>query len=250
MKKILILGLCGMLFLTLSSCQSHKEKKYLGLKGKIESIKDTQFEAKEKFGEVIPQGNIMLVEKYIFNDNGQIASLTHYNGDGEEIFSVKNEFKDGKCCLVKTHQQYNDISATQTPVSMTTTNEIWNVKMSLGNTEHVYIEFDKAKQNKTIIRKSSDGKEINKTFEKYDAQGNLIENKITNTDGNAVYWTKSKFDENNQEIERKNLAGGYSEGIFAYKYSEIDEKGNWTNKIEYKDGEVESITVREIKYSN
>lgn len=249
MKKILILGLCGMFFLALSSCQSNNEKKYLGLKGKIEYIKDTQFEAKEKFGEVIPQ-DTMLVEKYNFNDQGQIVSLTHYNGDGEEIFSVKNEFKDGKCCLVKTHQQYNDISVTQTPVSITSTNEIWDVKTSLVSAEKVYIEFDKAKQNKTITRKSSDGKTINKTLEKYDAQGNLIENKITNPDGNAVYWTKSKFDENNQEIERKILAGGYGEGVFAYKYAEIDEKGNWTNKIEYKDGEVESITVREIKYSN
>ncbi len=53
-----------------------------------------------------------------------------------------------------------------------------------------------------------------------------------------------------QELEKKILAGNLSdeEEIFTYKYNAFDEKGNWTKKFEYKDGEIVSITIREIEY--
>ena len=44
------------------------------------------------------------------------------------------------------------------------------------------------------------------------------------------------------------LAGYDDNTIYTYKYDAFDKKGNWTKKIEYKNGEIAKLTIREITY--
>lgn len=222
----------------------------MGLKGKIESITDSQYTAKEKDGEILP-GDLLSVEKHTFNDQGQITSNTHYDRDGEKKLSITNEFTDGKCTMVKICQHYSDIdeiTTTQTLVSVSPTLEIWDIKTSSGDNGQAIIEIDESKQNKFVTNKDSDGKMTNTAYEKYDERGNLIENKITDQDYSTIHWIKSSFDKNNQETERKLLSEEYDVNI-SFTYDKIDKRGNWTNKIVSRNGRIESIIVREIKYS-
>jgi hypothetical protein len=100
---------------------------------------------------------------------------------------------------------------------------------------------------KIVIIKDSDGNILSKSEIEIDNNGNIIEYKVYDDSETLYYCYKSTFDNKSQEIERK-ILGGYNEGLYTYKYDSFDSKGNWTKKIEYKDGEIESLEIRKIEY--
>jgi hypothetical protein len=242
MKKGLVL--LAMVTVMLVGCSNNfKEQKFLGIKGNPKSIKDTKYNAIEKFGEVVEQ-NISEIQYYEFEEYGHILQMKHYNADGDIVYSGNNKFEDGKCIESKEHQKYNNISCINILKERKSQSDIWEHKYSDGRITTTFTVYEG--QKVTTVIKDSDGNTIQKIEQQYDKNGNCIEYK--NYGENQVdYWFISKFNEKYQEFEKKVLEG-YDEGNYIYKYDSFDNKSNWTKKIEYKDGEIESLTIREIKY--
>ena len=230
-------------FLVGCSGNNIEKQKFLGAKGNPKSIKVTKYEAVEKFGEVI-EGDIDEVIRYVFDKSGNFQKITHYDDDGDVVFYISYVFENGECIETKFYQKYNNTTTISSLKNRTSKNETWERKTFDGKTTTSYSEYDKL--TTTIITKDSENNIVSKEEQVRDNRGNFVEIKVFNEE-KVTYWYKSKFDDNSQEIERKMLEG-YEEGIYTYKYDSFDKKGNWIKRVEYKDGEIKSLTIREIEY--
>jgi len=241
MRKIVLL-IC-VLSLFIGCNNDFKERKYLGINGKARSIKDTKYVASEKFGEIIEQ-YISEIGYYEFDEYGQIKKMEMYDDDEEIIYSSNYKYENGKCIENKTYRKYDDISTVNTLRERKNKNEIWENKSSDGKIMTTFNSYEN--QKRITVTKDSEGNIKSKGENQFDKNGNIIERKYFN-DEKVEYWQISKFNNKSQELEKK-VIEGYDEGVYTYKYESFDEKGNWTKKIEYKGDEVETLTIRVIKY--
>lgn len=241
-EKILILTVATLLI----SCSDSniKEPKFLGTRGNPKFIKETAYNAIEKFGEVVEK-DVLTISEYEFNVNGNIKKVMLYNEDGDLFLSMTNVFKDGECVETESYNKYSNSTVTSSLKEKTSNNETWERKTSEGKITTSFRVFDRYKI--TTFTKDSEQNTISKEEQIRDSKGNLIELKVFDKE-KVTYWYKSTFDVKSQEIEKKVLTTGYDEGIYTYRYESFDTKGNWTRKIEYKDGEVVSLTIRQIEY--
>lgn len=239
MKKLFAILILGVL---LSACSGSKTQKYLGLKGNIESVKETEYDVIEKFGEAEPD-DITNVTVYNFDEEGNLIKTAMYDKYGEALFVTENSYKDGEFVQYTTKSHYDELLSTSKVIEK----DGDNCKYEIRRGDDITIsEFTKSGKYNCVTEKK-DGNIIQKRENWFDGNDNLIEAKVTKGE-EVIYWTKSKFDKNNNEIECERLKGG-DEGIFTFSYSSFDDIGNWTEKKAKKNGEFVSITKREIKYA-
>ena len=230
-------------FLVLASCfaacssSNAKGQKFSGAAGNPKSMKyyfyDNDVE-EQRYGSAY----------YQFNELGLIEKEVVYDSEENEFYSQIYTYKDGKCIEIKLFYRHYDETVT-TLKNRTSKSEVWESKKTDGQTETTYKEVKKRKTTKVI--KDFDGIIKSETEETSDKNGNITEYKISHN-GEIFLWYKSTFDDKSQIIEKEVISGS-GEGIYTYKYDSFDEKGNWTKKIEYnKNGEIQSLTIREIKY--
>lgn len=239
MKKLLAILVLGVL---LSACSGSKAQQYLGLKGKIESVKETEYDVIEKFGEAEPD-DITDVTVYNFDKEGNLIKTAMYDKYGDARFVTENTYKDGEFIQSTTKSQYEELPSISKLIEKDGDNCKYENRRENDITTS---EFTKSgKYSCSVVKK--DGNIIQKQENWFDGNNNIIEAKVTRGE-DVVFWTKSKFDKNNYEIECERLNGG-DEGVFTFSYSNFDNTGNWTEKKAKKDGEFVSITKREIKYA-
>ena len=251
MKKTILI-LVMLVFFAGCSGGNFKEQKFLGINGSPKSIKDTEYKAIE---EVIEQ-DVNKVFYYEFNKHGFIQKSVYSNlYFGDTVWDT-NTFKNGKCIEMKSYEKYknNDLTTTKTLQSRTSKSEIWEcIRSDSTMPTLLFIEFENLK--KTIVEIEPI---INYTLSKeeiiIDKNGNIVECKYINRKyykkEYIEYWSKSTFNDKSQEVEKKMFAGYDNNTIYTYKYDAFDKKGNWTKKIEYQNGEIKSLTIREITYGD
>ena len=243
MKQIILILIVSGFFLGCSE-SDFKERKFGGLNGNPKSIKDTKYEAIEKFGEVVEQ-SINNVLYYEFGKHGYAQKIIHYNSIGDIIYSETHTFESGKCIEITTYQKYNDITSTIKLKNRTPNSETWEKKTSLGETTISYSEYEN--MGMTTVTKDLEDNIVSQVELVYDDNRNIVEHKYSKH-GEVLIWEKSTFNDKSQEIKIERFLG-YEDGIYFYKYDCFDKKRNWTKKIEYnKDGEIKSLTIREIIY--
>ena len=84
----------------------------------------------------------------------------------------------------------------------------------------------------------------------YDEKGNIIEKRIYESNGDPIVKMTCKYDEKGNYVEaiRTNSPWGRRDRT-EYKYEyEFDNKGNWINRLGFKDDRLIEITEREIEY--
>src|SRR5690554_2955538 len=90
---IMLLGSCN------TPIQTENDLKEVGLKGKVKSIKETTYEATEKFGE-IQKGNIYnhrnSINEMSFNKQGNIIEENYYNPSPPNLLNRKHITKYGE----------------------------------------------------------------------------------------------------------------------------------------------------------
>lgn len=224
----------------LSACSGSQSKKFMGLKGQIESVKEFKSEAIEKFGEVQP-GDLDEVIIYTFNPDGHLAKYGIYNDDGDCIVRTENTYNGDECTRTTFYNSYNDETTIQNLIEVKGNTQIWEIRQGDKITQSEFVKSDK--YNCTTKK---DGTATEKQEHWLNDNGDVIEIKITN-DTEIVYWSKSKF-QNGNEVQTEYLKGDDG-GIATYSYSDYDDMGNWTKKIVYRNGEAEYIIKREIQYS-
>lgn len=270
MKKILFILLLPFIFI---GCEDDNDKtqKFLGMRGKPKSVKEAEYKAVEKFGEVIPQ-DIEEIVYYKFNKKGRIEEVVNYDTNKNEIYKLSNRFNN-KGNLIERYQ-FNKISNTSNVSilkSRNSNNEVWENKTSNGETTISNIEIDNRKE---IIKiKDLKGNIISKYESQTDEKGNLVYF-VQYQENEIPYKHQSLFDENSRELKKivfvllpgskyekispyEELEGIekdlnekkiFDTIIYTYTYETLDKKQNWTKKIEYLNGVPNSITIREIKY--
>ena len=196
--------------------RSHLTK--LNLKGKIKSVKETQYKVIEKFGETIKvksrfftwmfneKGNIMEEKennfKYKYDEKGNLMEKDRYSSDGSFLDYKHTYTYDEKGNMIEENGYDN---------------------------AYAY--------SKGILDYQS--------LHKYDEKGNLIEKNRYDSRGNLNY--KDKYDKKGSKIETSYYD---SEDRLAYKSNytyKYDPQGNWIIQTEY--GNNKSVIIeREIEY--
>ena len=225
MKKIILAILS---VLRLVSCKQSEKKNDLteeNLKGKVKSIKETPYEAVDKFGQ-IEKGNV-LYDDFIFpftiyDEKGNKIEEYHYDEDGN--LSSKDTYEYD--------EKGNNIER--------------NWYDSDGRLGYKLIYKYNEKGN--IIEENyydSNGSLSYKTTYKYDKKGNKIEDNSYDSDGSLNSKTTYKYDEKGNMIEY-NTDGRFGEK-YTYKY-EYDKNNNWIQQVTYEDNKPIQITERIIEY--
>ena len=230
----------------LSSCGGGiEEQRFMGISGKPKSVKITQYEAVEKFGEVVEE-EIEQVQLYEFDSDGRTLKMTMYGYDGDVDFRVTYKYDGDKCVEINSFESYNEISRKSVLKSNTKNSFVWEVTTSDGTMSTQYTE--RGNNKITTVEKDADGNTIHKIENTYDNNGNLIEYKSYGEDGKVAYRTVSTFDGNSREITNTVWYGEDDAEEYTFSYEAEDDKGNWTKRIDRANGELESVTIREIKY--
>lgn len=250
MKKIIYLFVA---ILALYSCQSSDNLKFGGLNGEVEKITDKEYEAISKFGEVI-QGELKYdgVTLYEYNKDGKLIKMENYYSDGELRFSNQIEWSgDRQASSTLTTPTSKSISK---PISDKKNaeifvNEKYDDKGNIINRDSISMFYDNHNRVIKQIQKESSGNNII-IENKFDSDSHIIEFKVSNSLNEVLQQYTSIFDKEGREIKRSFLyeSGRKSENSYSYEYKNLDDKGNWIEKITYNNGNPESVTIREIKY--
>lgn len=221
------------------------------IKGKVNFIRCTEYEAIEKFGE-IEKGEVKGGWTDSYNENGKLIERNNYKYDGS--------LRDKR--LIKYDEKGNKIEV-----------NFYNADGSLSSKR-----FDKTNEKGNKIEVSfynADGSfnYLNTINYKYDKNGNIIEEKWYNPKGHLIWHVKyddkgneiefneyklpgvlrlkeiNKYNRKGFIVEKKMYHKGSETPFRSYKYKyKLDKHNNWIVKESYKDGNPYRIEEREISY--
>ena len=182
MKKIILAILSVLYLVSYGQLEKKSEKKNdlteENLKGKVKSIKETPYEAVEKFGQ-IEKGDMLNTYFTIFtiyNKKGNTIEENDYNSDGS-LFSKFTYKYDEKGNIIEKNDYDSD-----------------------GRLDYkTTYKYDEKGNMIEATYYNSDGRLSSKTTYKYDEKGNTIEENDYNSDSslNSKTTYKYKYDKNN-----------------------------------------------------
>ena len=179
MEKIILVILS---VLCLVSCNQSEKKNDLteeNLKGKVKSIKETTYEAVDKFGQ-IEKGDILVDSSAVYTDDGRFKI---YNEKGNKI--EENYYNSNGRLYSKTTYKYDE----------------------------------KGNMIEDNFYDSDDGSLIYKNTYKYDKKGNKIEEYHYDEDGKFNYKYTYKYDEKGNIIEENHYdSNGRLDSKYTYEY--------------------------------
>ena len=149
------------------------------LKGKVKSIKETTYQAVEKFGQ-IEKGDVLVDSSAVYTDDGHFKI---YNEKGNKI--EENYYNSNGRLYSKTTYKYDE----------------------------------KGNMIEDNFYDSDDGSLIYKNTYKYDEKGNKIEEYHYDEDGKFNYKYTYKYDEKGNNIEKNNYdSNGRLDSKYTYEY--------------------------------
>jgi YD repeat-containing protein len=266
----------------LSSCSDDrppaKTSSYLdnmGLKGKVKSLIETEYNAESKLGE-IQKGNIIKTKAInLFNENGNTLEYQLFNADGSQNAKGTYKYDDKGNMIEVTHFRDGKLSSKDTYEFDNKEYEV-NSKSYLpdGSLEsRGKNKYDEKGNKIEEIYFQANGKLDTKYTSKFDEKGNVIETNGYNSNGGLTTKTSHRYDEKGNEIEmiyfnaetntrmirsfKYDVDGKIVEETVnlgnritknTYKYDKYDMNGNWLIKIQESDISPLSIVEREIVY--
>jgi hypothetical protein len=271
-----------LLLVILSGCNSAEKKnhlKELGLKGKVKSIHEVRYNAVEKFGQ-IEKGDIVRgpgVEKmYIFNELGNKIEVIDYTSYRTPLLKWVYNYDD-KNRLIEQDQislwdsiylsykwkMIYDLNDKLSEINYFTpegsldgkrlykySNEGNKIEEQAYNKEGalefcIFQKFDRLKN--PIEEGYTEGLDTTKSTSKY-LNGFPVEKVMLDSEGEASYYWKYKYDKNGNIIEeRQHDKNGRMTTKTTYTY-EYDNENNWTKQIIYVNGKSKIVISREIEY--
>lgn len=267
-------------------CQKKSDLEKAGLKGEIEQVRQDNFKAIEKFGEIVKgekwgfdDDNFYVkynetgnqIEKNTYNQDGSLFSKFTFVYDKNGNLIEENRFNsDGTLNYKKKYKYFGENKMRDGNIYSSDGNLFSSDTTELdekGN-ELKYHGYDKNKNivslftntydvNANLITKDFVDRRthINEVY-KYDAKGNVLEENTffhssdmtmpVDTSRNA---RTIKYDEYNNKIEivHSVLSSSSAPVKETFKYI-YDDKKNWIQKISYKDNKPISVALRQIKY--
>ena len=244
---IFIMGSC-------SNSKVNNDCSILNLKGNIKFVKEINYGANERFGEIDKEerfglsellfdrkGNIVeqksydknesLTEKVLknYNEKGNIIETNTYDSKGQLISKIKYEHNVRGVAIEEKVYDYNGKLLVK---RMNTHDDKGNIIES-----NSFLSDDVLGSKDVFVYSNS----------------NLIEVRSFKGDGALATIWNFKYDNKNNKVESNFVSESpfseFNKKIkFSYKYEVFDKNGNWIKRIEYEDEIPKSITEREIEY--
>ncbi|MCX6328455.1 MAG: hypothetical protein NTZ85_02920 [Bacteroidia bacterium] len=229
----LLIPLSCFLFSCSAESQTIKAKSCLEvreLKGKVKSIRETEYYAEVVDGEIKKDG-IKVIMVTSFNKAYTVVEFIQYHPDGRQVAARHIDNYDSNNKLVKV-------------IDYITNN-------SKPNTMKISSKYDEKGNMIETLGYGTDGKLYNKGTYKYDEKSRMIENisSFLTTSAEQPWFTdtaKYILDAEGRTIEEIISQSGIIIMRNTYKYSNFDNEGNWLVKT--TGDPPESITERVIEY--
>lgn len=247
------IGIVAMI--VMCSCgNSNKKQKYMGLHGEVISIFDKKYDAKEKFKEIIKDDKIDEATEYRFNDNGNLAKIIYYSSDGTPLITIEQEY-DNNSNLLKSYKY-----VTYSSEDKKRDEEITELINTYDNCRVLVRYYNESKDEKDTIIENRNKNVINTEVIRYDKtkiksssdldrNSNIVSYKsFYNEELNSEGYIQYEGNDMIEHIVKLPLNPDREQIIYTYKYPKRDEKENWVEKVEYKDGVAVSLIERKIEY--
>lgn len=270
MRISLISVIVFLSFTLTATAQKKTDWELMGLKGKVKSIRDTEYNMGETEGE-----NKTRHYQFLFNNKGYKTQESMREADQTQFtttfkYDKSNNLIDESSRLVRSTSsrkyKYDTKNNTVTVnyyvangVQITKTVQKYDANGNMTE-RHVENLQDKGQNkviesywyaydgnNRLIEEKQQMGSSIKKIEFKYDENGNRTEQNDFDTEGLPTYWYKYKYDDKGNLVEEVSAFRGYEKDTTTYMYM-YDDKGNWTEKREQIGGITQHLTIREISY--
>lgn len=251
MKPIFIVLSAWILFSICSCAEDYTPKKYGGLKGKVESIRDTVYELGGFYSGDIRrivitdfdrEGNLIKSKEYLGTDSipYMIHEYTYINNMlSSSYWGTRNS--DGTYTSSEEEAipgyngtRYKGKSETQTWERQVKTSGKYQCSLSKGEWGYSKEEMWTDKNNNDIRHKIY-------TVSK-DLEG-------VTTDGTSLWISLTKYDERGFEVENTCIENNDTT-IYTYTYSKYDDHGNWTERKRQVNGRFKYLEKKSIKYAN
>jgi YD repeat-containing protein len=258
-------------FITVSFAQEKYNCEEMGLKGKVKSIRETQY----KLNDINPGLNEILITTFSFNANcrktseitsevggdpknrhtvsydksGNITSETKQNTAVNGNFTIKYKYDASKKLSKKEVSSNGRIISTYIyhyDNGNVTSMEI-NKKLGLLDINNEKFEYKYDANNRLSAEIHTEGDEYRRTEYAYDDSNRIIRKVEFNHRGGITYETDYEYDElGNPSSETSNYRGNNINNFsFVYEY---DEQGNWINKRSLSNDKTYSLQIRVITY--
>lgn len=247
--KLTLLFLTVINLIFCSNVRSQSALTEINLKGKVKSLKKTDFKVVNKFGKNTK--DTLGVDYKNYDENGNIVKSIAYNRDGNVAWNSTFKYNDKRNLVEENVFYYGYLFIKKTYDYDDKGNMIeennYNKEGILEN-KTIYNYDDKGNIIENNYYKS-DGSLDKRCTYKYDENGNKIEIKAYTSDGSLDSITTYKYDDKGNVIEDKYTGsdGGLISKI-AYEYSSYDKEGNWLKKTEINDNKPSFLYEREIEY--
>lgn len=258
MKPIFIILSVWILFSIWSCREDYTHRKYTGLKGNVENIRDTVYKFAQlgsfildKPGDISKtitfdfdrEGNLIksmeylssdsipyAINEYTYTNNMLSSSYTRTRVHDSTYFTISSEAIPGN-----NGTRYKENNGTQTWERQVNTSGKYQCHLSKGEWGYSKEEIWADKNNNII-------KHQIQTVSK-DLEG------ITMDGTNSIKWTSiTKYDENDFEIENTCIENKETT-TYTYTYSRYDDHGNWTERKIQTNGHFTHLVKRSIKYA-
>ncbi|MFV0505226.1 MAG: hypothetical protein ACK5L5_00730 [Bacteroidales bacterium] len=244
MKKLFLLTiLAGMLF----ACKTNNDS---FLNGDVESTRESNYEASEKFGEVIKE-DLIEVRDFKFNENGNLTTMIFYDEDGEETYKSTTTYKNGEAISHTTQRSdYLEFTSKGVRVFKDDIKTIWVIKKEeegkLTSDTIIHTLAEDCKK-KTVIEIKDDGTK-SVSYYTYDDKERIVEFKWLMNGVDIQQWEINTYKDNlHTQEDRLDPKTGDVKDVITYKYK-LDDKQNWIERIEYENGKATQLTERVINY--
>jgi len=251
MNKNLI-SLFSLLTILISCSNEKNDLKRANLFGKVKFVKEINYEAVEKFGEIV-EGYTLHTYESTYDEKGNLIKwcresetflegiiCTEYNVDEKrnQIGITYNSQHNIKYKLVRK----NDSNGNEIESNFYDNNSNLTTK--------VKSELDKNGNAIKDRRYNSDGNLESVTERTFDKNGNCIEAIFTTNTGVVFQkWEEQMYDKFNNMINWKLTIPSGATVHIENKY-EFDKNNNWIRQISLQDQKPENVIKREIKYWN
>ena len=236
MKKLVFFTI---LLLGLTSCnQGVPTLKFEGLNGKVQSVRESRYEALEKFGEAIADelDEVLIMD---FDKAGHLLRYFLYDEDGDRKYGWEHVYEGD--VVVQTKNYVGRAEEPSVTELLSNGKTQFDYKYTDKDTTYTYTSnlFEDNLYRKFTYTASDTEVEL-----WFNEKGQVLEQKQTSK-GEVLYWALNKYNDDYMLAETE-YRGDYPSRI-SYKYTEFDSKGNWITAIMFQRGNT-YLLKREIRY--
>ena len=232
-------------FLLLTGCSSDQFPlpvlRYGGMKGDVVKVKESYYDAVEKFGDIYPDElRHVFVSEY--TSDGFLKSYAVYRANGDWDYKSENTFEDGRCVKTVGHDRYNGTTE-NVFVEGRKNYEKWSSTKEEGEKTITEVFYEGLRQ----ICKDEEGRLVYELG--YDEDGHVIDQKNYN-EGEIVYRKLSEYDSRGLIIKTTEYFSASSDPeVSTYTYPEFDSHDNWITQYIYSSkGVVKTVVKLDITY--